>query len=62
VHELAQPASILERYNPGYFGKQRIVAPDSHIKPRFDFGSTLPDDYGSAVDKLSGKTLHAKSL
>jgi hypothetical protein len=62
MHKLAQSASILKRHNPGYFGKQSIVAPDSNIQSRFDLGSPLSDYDGSTADKLSGKTLHSKSL
>jgi hypothetical protein len=62
VHEFAQTSSILKCHYSGYLCEQRVVTADAHIHSRFEFGPSLADDDGAAIDKFSGETLYAKPL
>lgn len=55
-------AFILKFDNSRLHGKQRIVAANPHILPRFNLCSPLAHDNGAATHQLPGEALHSESF
>ena len=62
VDELAAPAPVLELHDTGCLGEQCVVFSPSHVQPRVELRTSLPNQNGPAIHGLATKSLHAQKL